>query len=121
MESGDEINLNIESGNNGKSGGDGFVDRSKVRILLCDNDSKSSQEVFTLLLRCSYQVTSVKSARQVIDALNAEGQHIDIILAELDLPMKKGMKMLKYIAQDKEFRRIPVISKLVFFNLLRIQ
>ncbi|KAL2639559.1 hypothetical protein AAZV13_06G178800 [Glycine max] len=107
MESGEEINLNIESG--GKSGGDGFIDRSKVRILLCDNDSKSSQEVFTLLLRCSYQVTLVKSARQVIDALNAEGQHIDIILAELDLPMKKGMKMLKYIARDKEFRRIPVI------------
>ncbi|KAK7411433.1 hypothetical protein VNO78_02866 [Psophocarpus tetragonolobus] len=106
MESGEEINLNIESG--GK-GGDGFIDRSKVRILLCDNDSKSSEEVFTLLLRCSYQVTSVKSARQVIDALNAEGQHIDIILAELDLPMKKGMKMLKYIARDKELRRIPVI------------
>ncbi|KAK7354141.1 hypothetical protein VNO80_19599 [Phaseolus coccineus] len=110
MESGEEINLNIESGggNNGKSG-DGFIDRSKVRILLCDNDSNSSQEVFTLLLRCSYQVTLVKSPRQVIDALNAEGQHIDIILAELDLPTKKGMKMLKYIARDKEFRRIPVI------------
>ncbi|XP_027903028.1 two-component response regulator-like APRR1 [Vigna unguiculata] len=110
MESGEEINLNIESGggNNGKSG-DGFIDRSKVRILLCDNDSKNSQEVFTLLLRCSYQVTLVKSPRQVIDALNAEGQHIDIILAELDLPTKKGMKMLKYIARDKEFRRIPVI------------
>jgi len=56
MEPGEEINLNIESGaaNNGKSG-DGFIDRSKVRILLCDNDSKSSQEVFTLLLGCSYQ------------------------------------------------------------------
>ena len=68
-----------------------------------------------------FTVTLVKSARQVIDALNAEGQHIDIILAELDLPMKKGMKMLKYIARDKEFRRIPVISKLVFFILLRNQ
>lgn len=57
MES-EEINLNIESGgggNNGKNGGDGFFDRSKVRILLCDNDSKSAQEVSTLLLRCSYQ------------------------------------------------------------------
>nr|AEA92684.1 TOC1 [Phaseolus vulgaris] len=110
MESGEEINLNIESGggNHGKSG-DGFIDRSKVRILLCDNDSNSSQEVFTLLLGCSYQVTLVKSPRQVIDALNAEGQHIGIILAELDLPTKKGMKMLKYIARDKEFRRIPVI------------
>ncbi|KAI9117167.1 hypothetical protein K1719_011333 [Acacia pycnantha] len=108
----EEINLNKESvlgtGNNSKSG-DGFIDRSKVRILLCDNDAKSSEEVSTLLLNCSYQVTSVRSARQVIDALNAEGQDIDIILAEVDLPMKKGWKMLKYIARDKELCRIPVI------------
>lgn len=39
---------------NGKSN-DQFIDRSKVRILLCDNDSKSSQEVFSLLCKCSYQ------------------------------------------------------------------
>lgn len=54
----EELNLNKESvvgtGNNSKSG-DGFIDRSKVRILLCDNDAKSSEEVFTLLLKCSYQ------------------------------------------------------------------
>lgn len=36
-------------------GGDGFIDRSKVRILLCDNDSKSLGDVFTLLSQCSYQ------------------------------------------------------------------
>ncbi|XP_021905790.1 two-component response regulator-like APRR1 [Carica papaya] len=101
---GKELNLNKEY-----MGGDGFIDRSKVRILLCDNDNKSLDEVFTLLLKCSYQVTSVKSARQVIDVLNAEGPDIDIILAEVDLPMKKGMKMLKYIMRDKELRRIPVI------------
>ncbi|WJX95549.1 Tor complex Tor2 interacting protein 1, variant 3 [Trifolium repens] len=112
MEIEELIDLNSKEsncgGNNSKNG-DGFIDRSKVRILLCDNDSKSSEEVFTLLLNCSYQVTSVKSARQVIDALNAEGQYIDIILAEVDLPTKKGMKMLKYIARDKELRRIPII------------
>ncbi|KAJ1438917.1 Signal transduction response regulator, receiver domain [Sesbania bispinosa] len=106
------INLNSKENNsvrNNPKSGDVFIDRSKVRILLCDNDSKSSEEVTTLLLGCSYQVTSVRSPRQVIDALNAEGQYIDIILAELDLPIKKGMKMLKYIARDKELRRIPVI------------
>lgn len=32
-----------------------FLDRSKVRILLCDNDPKSSQEVLQLLCKCSYQ------------------------------------------------------------------
>ncbi|KAK1564612.1 hypothetical protein Q3G72_007068 [Acer saccharum] len=107
-----ELNLNKDcggGGGNSKSGGDGFIDRSKVRILLCDNDGSSSEEVFSLLSKCSYQVTSVRSARQVIDALNAEGSEIDIILAEVDLPMTKGMKMLKYITRDKELRRIPVI------------
>lgn len=47
----------------------------------------------------------------MIDALNAEGPDIDIILSEVDLPMTKGYKMLKYIMKDKELRRIPVISK----------
>ncbi|CAH9092672.1 unnamed protein product [Cuscuta europaea] len=89
--------------------GDGFIDRSKVRILLCDNDSKSSGEVFTLLCKCSYQVTCVRSPRQVIDALNAAAPDIDIILCEVDLPMSKGMKLMKYIMRDKELRRIPVI------------
>uniref|UniRef100_A0A5B7AUY0 Putative two-component response regulator-like APRR1 n=1 Tax=Davidia involucrata TaxID=16924 RepID=A0A5B7AUY0_DAVIN len=98
----------VGGGNNSKSG-DPFIDRSKVRILLWDNDAKSSEEVFTLLCECSYQVTSVRSARQVIDALNAEGPDIDIILSEVDLPMAKGLKMLKYIMRDKELRRIPVI------------
>ncbi|XLT78782.1 hypothetical protein HN873_000535 [Arachis hypogaea] len=47
----EELNLSKESNNNGvggnnsKSGVDGFIDRSKVRILLCDNDSNSSEEV----------------------------------------------------------------------------
>ncbi|KAE9609638.1 putative response regulator and transcription factor RR-A-type family [Lupinus albus] len=105
------LNLNKETNFAGNSNNhDGIIDRSKVRILLCDNDSKSSQEVFTLLMGCSYQVTSVKSVRQVIDALNVEGQHIDIILAEVDLPIEMGMKMLKYIAWDNELRHIPVIS-----------
>ncbi|KAK4252477.1 hypothetical protein QN277_014471 [Acacia crassicarpa] len=82
---------------------DDFIDRSKVKILLCDNDTKSSEEVLTLLSGCSYQVTSVSSPRQAIDVLNAEAQDIDIILAEV------GMKMLKYIARKKDLHRIPVI------------
>lgn len=62
-----------------------------------------------------FTVTTVKSARQVIDALNAEGPDIDIILTEVDLPMTKGMKLLKYIMRNNELRRIPVISKFVLY------
>ena len=55
-------------------------------------------------------VLAVRSARQVVDALNAEGSYIDLILSEVDLPTKKGFKLLKYIMRDKELQRIPVIS-----------
>jgi len=66
-------------------------------------------------------VTSVRTARQVIDVLGAHGPDIDIILAEVDLPVAKGFKMLKYINRNKELRRIPIISELIviyFFELL---
>jgi len=47
--------------------------------------------------------------------LSAHGPDIDIILAEVDLPIAKGFKMLKYINRDKELRRIPIISELILF------
>jgi hypothetical protein len=37
------------------AGGQQFMDRSKVRILLCDGGSNSSSEVLRLLCNCSYQ------------------------------------------------------------------
>ncbi|MQL92729.1 hypothetical protein Taro_025360 [Colocasia esculenta] len=86
-----------------------FIDRSKVRILLCDGEPKSSREIFELLCKCSYHVTSVRTARQVINALNAQGSEIDILLSEIDLPIAKGLKMLKYIMRNKELRHIPVV------------
>lgn len=60
-------------------------------------------------------VTSVRSARQLIDVLRAQAADIDIILAEVDLPVAKGFKMLKYITRDKDLRRIPIISMFFFF------
>ncbi|KAL2935292.1 Two-component response regulator-like APRR1, partial [Bienertia sinuspersici] len=62
-----------------------------------------------LMCSCLSTVMSVRSARQVVDALNAEGSYIDIILSEIDIPTKKGFKLLKYIMRDKELQRIPVI------------
>ncbi|TYG60748.1 hypothetical protein E1A91_D07G090000v1 [Gossypium mustelinum] len=69
----------------------------------------TGEESVNVLLESTCQVTTVKSARQVIDALNAEGPNIDIILTKVDLPMTKGMKLLKYIMRNNELRRIPVI------------
>lgn len=50
-------------------GCDGFIDRSKVRILLCDNDSKSSDEVFKLLCGCAYQGIVVDTCSYSVNLL----------------------------------------------------
>ncbi|RVW90465.1 Two-component response regulator-like APRR1 [Vitis vinifera] len=88
-----------------------FVNRSKLKILLCDANVNNCREVATLLRGCSYQVTSVGSTREVIYVLNCEGASIDIVLAEADLPMANSMKTLKYITQDQELRCIPVMRQ----------
>ncbi|KAK9926046.1 hypothetical protein M0R45_023300 [Rubus argutus] len=91
------------------------IDRSRVKILLCDRNPESCEEVSTLLTTCCYQgtfcvtVISVSSAVKAVDALNAEWSSIDIILAAVDLPIASSIEMLKYIMQDRHFKCIPVI------------
>lgn len=89
--------------------GSSVLDRSCVRILLCDKDPTNSQQLLELLRKCSYQVTAVSTARGVVGVLNAEGQEIDLILAEVDLPKSKGFKMLKYITRSTCLQRIPIV------------
>lgn len=52
----------------------------------------------------------MRTAKQVVDLLT-NGNEIDIVLADVELPLAKGLKMLKCIARKKELKRIPVISK----------
>lgn len=89
--------------------GSSVLDRSCVRILLCDKDPTNSQQLLELLRKCSYQVTTVGTARGVVSVLNTEGQEIDLILADVDLPKSKGFKMLKYITRSTCLQRIPIV------------
>ncbi|KAJ9677467.1 hypothetical protein PVL29_022450 [Vitis rotundifolia] len=97
-----------------------LVNTSKPKNLLCDANVNNCREVATLLRGCSYQVTSVGSTPEVIYVLNCEGASIDIVLAEADLPMANCMKILKYITQDQELRRIPVIMLVARDNISMI-
>lgn len=60
----------------------------------------------------------MNSAVEVINSLNSEGLSIDLILAAVDLPVDTSMKMLKYIMQNKHFHQIPVISKILLFEII---
>ncbi|KAF3962624.1 hypothetical protein CMV_012892 [Castanea mollissima] len=113
MDKGKQIIINNNGGHAGRScnnstmTSDAFNNQSKLKILLCDSDPESCDEISTLLTKCRYQVISVNSFVEVVDTLDAEGPHIDILLVSVDPHIDKGMKMLKYISE--EFQHIPVI------------
>ena len=54
------------------------------------------------------------SAIDVMDALHIEGPRIDIVLAEVDLLVADGARILKYVMQNIELKHIPLISKHFF-------
>lgn len=55
-----------------------------------------------------WTVTAVKSARQVVEALNAEDSDVDIVLTDVELPQEKGFKMLKHILGRENLSHVPV-------------
>ncbi|KAL7115033.1 hypothetical protein ACP275_04G159000 [Erythranthe tilingii] len=85
------------------------ADRSKIRILLYDNNAESCHEISAALNKYSYQVAAVWTAREVYQTLNSEGPHAHIILAEVNLLMANNARMLKHIMHDKKLQQIPVI------------
>ncbi|OIT22923.1 PREDICTED: two-component response regulator-like APRR1 [Nicotiana attenuata] len=89
-----------------------LMDLSNVRVLLCDTDAESCQEVLALLKKCCYQVIPVSSAVDALDALNSQGPCIDIILAEASLLISNGTKIFNFIKLDMNLKHIPVIMML---------
>ncbi|KAK6128130.1 hypothetical protein DH2020_038120 [Rehmannia glutinosa] len=99
----------MDKGKNVVCGQREHADRSKIRILLCDINVESCQEILTLLSKCSYQVAAVWSAREVFDTLYSEGPRAHIILAEVNLLMANDAFILRHIVREKQLQRIPVI------------
>ncbi|CAA2983329.1 two-component response regulator-like APRR1 [Olea europaea subsp. europaea] len=84
------------------------IDRSKVRILLCDFNAESCQQILALLCQCSYKA-AVWSEREIFDVLNSEGPRTDIILAEVNLLMSNDAYLLRYIMSNEDLQNIPLI------------
>ncbi|KAH6754733.1 CCT motif -containing response regulator protein [Perilla frutescens var. hirtella] len=85
------------------------VDPCKMRILLCDNNAESCQEILALLRKFSYQVDAVWSATEVFETMDSRGASAHIILAEIDLLMEDDAYLLRHIMRDKRLQKIPVI------------
>ncbi|MGD1912616.1 MAG: hybrid histidine kinase/response regulator HrmK [Rivularia sp. (in: cyanobacteria)] len=78
-------------------------------ILLVENDVPNALLIKTYLERLGYQITWVKSAFQMWNALNQ--QYYFIILMDIILPDADGLNLIKQLRDNPQYSNTPIIAQ----------
>ena len=82
-----------------------------IQILLADDDAVD-RELFSEALkstRVKYKLEEVPGGEEVFTHLNTAPHKPDLIILDLNMPVKDGRETLKELKANKNFKYIPVI------------
>lgn len=82
-----------------------------IQILLADDDAVD-RELFSEALkstRVKYKLEEVPGGEEVFTHLNATIEKPDLIILDLNMPVKDGRETLRELKANKNFKYIPVI------------
>ncbi|KAF1899643.1 hypothetical protein Lal_00019773 [Lupinus albus] len=86
-----------------------FLPVRSIKVLLVEDDDSTRHIVCALLRNCSYEVTAVSNGLQAWTALGDPGNHIDLVLTEVAMPILSGIGLLLKIMNHRTLKNIPVI------------
>ncbi|CAH9127082.1 unnamed protein product [Cuscuta epithymum] len=86
-----------------------FLHISSIKVLLVESDDSTRQIVTALLRKCNYEVIVAANGLQAWKVLEELTNHIDLVLAELEMPCVSGMGLLCKIMSHKTRKNLPVI------------
>ncbi|CAD7703355.1 unnamed protein product, partial [Ostreobium quekettii] len=97
-----------------REGASGRLDPSALRVLVVDSNPASRREITTMLQECSYQVTSKKNTKEVIEALDVlrkseRSLPFDMVLKEHEPPSSNACRLLREFARDEGMKATPVV------------
>jgi len=84
-------------------------ENSSPNILLVEDDSPNAQMMETYLSKLGYQVTWVRNAAQMWEAL--KHLHPAVILMDIQLPDSNGLNLVQQLREHQQYRTIPVIAQ----------
>lgn len=84
-----------------------FTPNSSVDILLVENDLPNANLMQIYLRKLGYQVTWVKNAAEMWEAL-AQLDPV-VILMDVHLPDGNGLKLVQQLRENRQYQTIPVI------------
>nr|KYP68450.1 Two-component response regulator-like PRR37 [Cajanus cajan] len=86
-----------------------FLPVRSIKVLLVEDDDSTRHVVRALLRNCGYEVTAVSNGLQAWKVLEDPGNHIDLVLTEVAMPILSGIGLLCKIMSHKSLKNIPVI------------
>ncbi|RYR70315.1 hypothetical protein Ahy_A03g016816 isoform D [Arachis hypogaea] len=89
-----------------------FLPIRSIKVLLVEDDDSTRHVVRALLRNCSYEVTAVSNGLQAWKILEDPGNHIDLVLTEVAIPILSGIGLLCKIMNHKTLKNIPVINSM---------
>lgn len=87
----------------------GKVEETPHRILLVDDDRTLRAVLAMQLEQMGYEAVEAANGRQALELLEQEGDSLDIILLDREMPVMDGMEFIAQLKAHPRFRKKPVI------------
>eukprot|EP00899_Mesostigma_viride_P005532 jgi/Mesvir1/14980/Mv14642-RA.1 len=81
----------------------------EIRVLLVDDERLSRLVVGKMLQKCGCCVTVVDGGQSAIDWLDRNGDAVDLVLTDVNMPNVDGFAVLKHIKSSPVLENVPVI------------
>ena len=92
--------------------GDLSPDRDRKLVLIVEDNDLNMKLFHDLLEAHGYDVVG---AREGVDAVSlARAHHPGLILMDIQLPEVSGLEVIKWLKEDEELQRIPIIAVTAF-------
>ena len=79
-----------------------------MKVLIVENDPKSSLELNRILIKNGFEVTRAESVKNAINKLQTD-LSVGLIISDIDLPEADGFSLLKYLQNNKAHGDIPIL------------
>ena len=79
----------------------------KKRVLITDGNQAFLMQMCVLMRKMGFKVTPAEDGLEALKLLNL--QSVNIVLMDMHISMRDGMKTLKYLKGNKETSNIPVV------------
>lgn len=79
------------------------------RLILIVDDEAVNREMLGFIVSNDFDVVYAEDGAQAAEVIKKEGTKLSLVLLDLMMPVMNGYDVMKFMKEDEEFRKIPII------------